>query len=636
MKGDTLRRNLLIGAALLVALAMPRLFPSPYNLVLLNMALMYSLVVLGLNFVYGFGGIFSLAQAAFWGIGAYTSALLTTDAHMSFPVGLLGAILVTSLFGVILGVPTLKLRSHYLTMATLAFAEAVRLVLMNTDKLTHGANGVRDIPPAAFGPLVFDTPERFYYLSLAAVLAAILFTVRFRRSRLGRALEATRDDELAAGASGVDVTYLRVLAFVLSALLAGTAGSLWAAFSSYISPETFDLNSTIRFVAMLLIGGAGTALGPLVGTVLLTYLPEWLRFLEAYYMAIYGLSIVLMLVFAPKGLVGLAERLIARLVGTAERETGRQGDGETESKPLPRPLPVAGRGEGWGAKSTTQSSDLSTQDPALSPQSSVLSPQSLLLTASGLTIAFGGLVAVRAVDLSVAEGEIRGIIGPNGSGKTTLLNLVSGIYHPTAGHLLLAGERVDGLSPSARVHKGIARTFQNIRLFPRLTVLDNVKVAKYSRTRSGLVGTFVQSGATVEEERHIEKQALEALAFVGLAHRARDLPGDLPYGQQRLIEIARALATEPRLLLLDEPAAGMSLAEKQRLAQLVRALNQERGITIMVIEHDMRIISGLCHQVTVLNFGEVIAEGTPQQVRDNPAVIEAYLGRRSRARAGTR
>ncbi|MCL4371601.1 MAG: branched-chain amino acid ABC transporter ATP-binding protein/permease [Chloroflexi bacterium] len=626
-------RNLLIVAVLPAALALPWLFPSAYSLVLLNMALMFSVVVLGLNFVYGFGGIFSLAQAAFWGIGAYTSALLTTDAHMSFPVGLLGAVLVTSLFGVILGVPTLKLRSHYLTMATLAFGEAVRLVLMNTERLTHGANGIRGIPPAAFGPLVFDTPERFYYLNLAVVLAAILFTVRFRRSRLGRALEATRDDELAAAATGVDVTYCRVLAFVLSAFLAGVAGSLWAAFSSYISPETFDLFSTIRFVAMLLIGGAGTALGPLVGTVLLTFLPEWLRFLEAYYMAIYGLSIVLMLVFAPKGVVGLVGSLVAGLLQRSVGETGRR------ALPLGEADRRAGEGSLTGpeqALTPTLSQRERESHSVLSPQSSALSAQPSLLSASGLTIAFGGLVAVRSVDLSVAEGEIRGIISPNGSGKTTLLNLVSGIYRPTAGHLQMAGERVDGCSPSTRVQRGIARTFQNIRLFPRLTVLDNVKVAKYSRTRAGLLGTFLQTGGTVEEERRIEKQALEALAFVGLAGRASDFPGDLPYGQQRLVEIARALATEPRLLLLDEPAAGMSLAEKQRLVRLVRALNRERGITVIVIEHDMRIISGLCHQVTVLNFGEIIAEGTPQEVRDNPSVIEAYLGRRSRVRARTR
>ncbi|MHB8991264.1 MAG: branched-chain amino acid ABC transporter ATP-binding protein/permease, partial [Chloroflexota bacterium] len=479
--------------------------------------------------------------------------------------------------------------------------------------------GIRGIPPAALGPLVFDTPQQFYYLNLAVVLAAVLFTVRFRRSRLGRALGAIRDDDLAAGATGVDVTYCRVLAFVLSALLAGVGGSLWAHFSSYISPETFDLFSTIRFVAMLLIGGAGTALGPLVGTLLLTYLPEWLRFLEAWYMAIYGLSIVLFLVFAPKGIVGLVEGLFARVAlrGRGEALTRRREALRTQNSELSTHHPAGG-----GDRPVAP-----TQHPEPRTQNRVLATK-------GLTIAFGGLVAVNRVELAVAEGEIRGIIGPNGSGKTTMLNLISGIYRPTDGQILLAGGRVDGSIPSVLVQKGIARTFQNIRLFPRLTVLDNVKVAQYCRTRSGLAGTFLHTSRTVAEERLIERKALEALGFVGLATRAGDLPGDLPYGQQRLVEVARALATEPRLLLLDEPAAGMSLAEKQRMVQLVRTINRERGITVIVIEHDMRIIAGLCHQVTVLNFGQVIAEGTPQEVRDNPAVIEAYLGR-SRDRART-
>ncbi len=316
-------RPALIGLAILAALGAPWVSPSAYGIVLMNMALMYAIVVVGLNFVYGFGGFFSLAQAAFWGIGAYTAALLTTDWKMGFLVGMLGAVVVTSLFGLLLGLPTLKLRSHYLTLATLAFAEAVRLVLMNTEWLTHGANGIRGIPPAAIGPLVFNDPYRFYYLNLFIVLAAVLFTVRFRRSRLGRALEATRDDELAARASGVNVTYCRVLAFVLSALMAGMAGSLWAHFSAYISPETFDLFATIRFVSMLLIGGAGTAAGPVIGAVFLTYLPEWLRFLEAYYMAIYGLSIVIILVFAPRGVAGLAETTAARLWHAGRRRMKR-------------------------------------------------------------------------------------------------------------------------------------------------------------------------------------------------------------------------------------------------------------------------------------------------------------------------
>ncbi|MHB1131429.1 MAG: ABC transporter ATP-binding protein [Chloroflexota bacterium] len=259
---------------------------------------------------------------------------------------------------------------------------------------------------------------------------------------------------------------------------------------------------------------------------------------------------------------------------------------------------------------------------------------SALLETNALAKTFGGLVAVRELNLRVAEGEVRGIIGPNGSGKTTVLNLVSGIYRPTGGAIHLAGRRVDGQSPASLVRRGVARTFQNIRLFPHLSALDNVKVAQYSRTGAGLLSGFLGLPGAAAEERRVEAAARCELAFVGLEKQSDCPPGDLPYGQQRLLEIARALATEPRLLLLDEPGAGMSLGEKQHLAQLVRVLNVERGITVIVIEHDMRLISGLCHQVTVLNFGETIAEGTPRQVRDDPCVVEAYLGRSgARARA---
>lgn len=250
-------------------------------------------------------------------------------------------------------------------------------------------------------------------------------------------------------------------------------------------------------------------------------------------------------------------------------------------------------------------------------------------------MSFGGLVAVRSVDLSVRSGEIHGVIGPNGSGKTTLLNLISGIYRPVSGQIHLDGRRVDGARSSTLVRLGVARTFQNIRLFQQLTVLQNVKVARYCRTSANLAGIFLAAGRAAREEHQVDLDAMAMLRFVGLEHRAGDKPGDLPYGEQRLLEIARALATDPKLLLLDEPAAGMSLVEKQKLVRLVRAINAERRITIIVIEHDMRVISGLCDAVTVLNFGEVIARGTPREVRGDEAVIEAYLGR-SRRRVAAR
>ena len=297
----------IVGVAILLVL--PWAFSTAYDIVLLNTALMFSIVVLGFNFIYGFAGIFSLAQAAFWGIGAYTSAILTVDHKFPVWISFFAAGIIASIFGVLIGVPTLKLKSHYLTLATLGFAEAIRMVLMNFQKLTHGAEGIRNIPVPSLGPLVIDSPYKFYYLNLVVVGLVVLFGIRLMKSRIGRALTATRDDELAAGATGVNVTYARVLAFAISAFWAGIGGSLWAHFFGYISPETFDLSAIIRFTSMLVIGGAGTVVGPILGAFVLTYLPEWLKVLQDYYMAIYGLSLIVFLVFAPKGIVGLIEKV---------------------------------------------------------------------------------------------------------------------------------------------------------------------------------------------------------------------------------------------------------------------------------------------------------------------------------------
>lgn len=313
---------LLACAGALFLLALPWMADSMYSQVLINMALINTVVVIGLNYIYGLAGIFSMAQAAFWGIGAYTSALLTADLHLSFWLALPAAGVCATLFSIAFGVPTLKLKSHYLTMATLGFAEIVRLFLMNFDRLTHGAEGIKMIPPPVVFGFALDTPGRFYYLNLLVAALMVLAMVRIQRSRLGRGLASMRDDELAAESMGVDVIRLKVMSFALSAFLGGIAGSLYAHLSTYICPDTFSMDIALRFVAMLLIGGAGTTAGPAVGAVFLTFLPEWLRFLDKFYMAIYGLGIVAVLTFMPGGITGLALRLFRRRRQDRPQETG--------------------------------------------------------------------------------------------------------------------------------------------------------------------------------------------------------------------------------------------------------------------------------------------------------------------------
>lgn len=306
-------KYLLWALGLAVALLLPEFVTSTYTMVLLNMALIYTIVVSGFNVILGFAGILSFAQAAFWGIGAYTSALLSVDLGVSFWIAMPAAGFVTAAFGVALGFPTLRLRSHYLAMTTIGFSEIIRLVLQNFERLTHGATGVGNIPAPSIAGFALVGPVKFYYFALAMAGLSILFCLRLRSSRVGRALQAIRDDELSAEAMGVNLTYCKVLAFALSAALAGIGGSLFAHFAAYISPDMFGLDATIKFLSMLLIGGIGSVSGPIVGSVILTFLPEWLRFLEHYYMAIYGAGIVLMLVVIPGGLVGVVSCLYRRI-----------------------------------------------------------------------------------------------------------------------------------------------------------------------------------------------------------------------------------------------------------------------------------------------------------------------------------
>ena len=302
-------------AALAVAAALPAVVSGRYGIQLLNMALIYSLLTLGFFVIFGLTGIFAISQVAFWAMGAYTAAILMVTHHWSFWSGLLAAIAVTTFAGVLLGLPTLKLRTHYLTMATIGFAEAVRLLAVNLDKLTGGPNGIRGIPAPRLGPLVLNTPFRMYYLSLALLALVVLGLYRLKGSSLGRAMEATRDDELAAEAMGVNVTRVKVMAFSLSGTIGGIAGALYASLATFISPDAFTLEVVVQVIAMLMIGGRGSIPGAIAGAVLLTYLPEWLRGLRDWYMAIYGLGLLAILIFLPEGLAGMARRVYARLVG---------------------------------------------------------------------------------------------------------------------------------------------------------------------------------------------------------------------------------------------------------------------------------------------------------------------------------
>ncbi len=558
--------------ALVIAVAFALILPiNGYLMNLLMQASTYAIAVLGMTVVLGYAGQINIAQAAFFGIGAYGVAIGTTTLGMAFFAALaLGAVVALG-FGIVLGGSTLKLGGHYLAMVTISFQEIVTLVLTNWIGVSHGPDGISNIPRPHLGFLALDQSRHYLALCLFFLFVTAGLVAWLKSSRLGLSMQAVRDNELAAGVAGIDTYRIKIIAFAASACLGGLGGGLFAGAFRYISPDQFAFDDSVVLLTMALLGGVDAAIGAVIGTALLILLPEWLRFLKQFYLAVYGLAVILIMVFMPQGIFGYFARLFRR-------------------------APDLPRGE---VAPLTLGASAGTGRP--------------ILEISGLSKHFGGLRAVDEVDLAIESGSVHALIGPNGSGKTTTLNLLSGIYRPTAGRIRLGGRDVAGLAPHLLAAAGIGRTFQNIRLFHSLTAFENV-----------LIGSF-RVGSGEHDAQSRRERALAAIDFVGMAARAPVLVSSLPYGHQRLVEIARALAANPTLLLLDEPAAGLNLTEKQNLVALLRRL-RGHGLTILLIEHDMDLVEQISDRITVLNFGRRIADGTPAEVLRHPDVVAAYLG----------
>ncbi|MFE9813006.1 ATP-binding cassette domain-containing protein [Streptomyces sp. NPDC005227] len=588
-------RPTLILLACAAAYALPYSLNS-YSIHVVDIAIIFALLAVGMGLVMGVAGQINLAQVAFFGVGAYTTAILTTHSGYGFWTAAIVGIGTTMLVGLLVGLPALRMQSHYLGIVTLGLALGFVNWITNAE-ITGGADGISGIPvPPLFGMDLADE-YMYYYLEIVVFGLALAFGTFVVRTRLGRRLRAMRDDSLAAGAMGAEIPLLRMTAFLLASAYGGVAGILYAGLIRYVAPETFSLSNMFLLLAMVIIGGRRSLIGCVVGAVGLVLIREALVDFAVYAQLGYGIVVVLMVVFAPTGIAGIPERI--------REAISRRRKGDHVRAPELAPY-VQGA---------------IPQDQA--PDGDIVSGP--VLEISHVTKRFGALTALNDVTLSVDRGEIRGIVGPNGSGKTTLFNVISGLYRPSGGSVTGVGRDIGRARPYQLSLAGMARTFQNLRLFSQMTVRENILVV-LDRSRTSKVWQYaVWPVGVLSNEHRLQAEADHLLKEYGLTAFAEAHPQSLPYGIQRRIEIARAMAGRPSLLLLDEPAAGLNGEEVGQLSAIVRSI-RDQGVTVVLIEHNMGLVMSLCERITVLAAGTVIAEGTPAEVAATPEVIEAYLG----------
>ena len=555
---------------------------------------LFVILGLSLNLLLGYAGMASMAHAAFFGIGAYTTALFARDLGLPFPLTMLVAIVVTALVAGVVTFPALRVRGEYLILLTLAFQMVVYGLMLSWVDLTAGRTGISAIPrPRLFGATLV-TPAQF--LPLIALCTAAVFAVAYRigESPLGRVLKAMRDDEVATLAIGKSVLRYKVLVFCVSGGLAAVAAALFAHYQAFINPFSFNLDRSIFIVALVVLGGTANLVGTVVGGIVFVGLPEVLRFLQARQDIVdairnllFGLLLMLFMRFRPEGFV-------------PEHARARPS----------APLRPAERSGAAGVARTPIAGSVSSRP---------------VLRAEGLRKSFGGIVAARDLSLTLAPGKITALVGPNGAGKTTVFNLLTGFVIPDAGTVLLHDADVTRLTPWKTVRRGLARSFQDVRLFERMTVLDNVLAAIPGQPGERLGPLFLAPGRASAAERRNRDKAFEYLDFVGLLDRAGEIAASLAFGEQKLVALARLMATEADVLLLDEPASGIDLHWVQRILDLIRRL-AAAGKTVCIVEHNLEVVTAIADHAYFMEAGHIIAEGRPEELMADRRLGEIYFG----------